>query len=116
MQVNQKYAVWLDDQVARAFLGIDTEQPQTRWVALGECIGEEGGVGFWFRIDRIEQWTAIGETRLVSVSPPDCLIRWSDVITIQALGNIEELRVSGFKMVSPSGAQPSPARRPRRSK
>jgi hypothetical protein len=43
MQVGQRYAVWLDDQAARAFLGIDTEQPQSRWVALGECIGEEGG-------------------------------------------------------------------------
>jgi hypothetical protein len=116
MQVGQKYAVWLHDQAARAFLGIDTEQPQSRWVALGECIGEEGGVGFWLRIDHLEQWTATGETRPISVSPADCLIRWSDVITIQALGNIEELRVSGFRMVSPPTAKPSATHRPRRSK
>src|SRR6266478_5102820 len=114
MQVGQKYAVWVDDQAARSFLGIDSEQPRSRWVALGECIGEEGGIGFWLRIDHIEQWTAMGETRLISVSPADCLIRWSDVITIQALGNIEELRVSGFKIVSPPAAQPSAARRSHR--
>ena len=54
MREGQKYAVWFTDQAARAFLGIDTAQPQSRWVAFGECTGEESGVGFWLRVDHIE--------------------------------------------------------------
>ena len=98
MRVDQKYAVWLADDVARAFLGIDTQQPQSRWVVLGQCIGEEASVGFWLRIDHIEQWIAMSDTRNITVSPPECLIRWADVITIQALEKFEDLKVvAGFK-------------------
>ena len=105
MRVDQKYAVWLADEGARAFLGIDARQPQSRWVVLGECTGEEAGVGFWLRVDHIEQWFAVGDTRSITVSPPDCLIRWGFVITIQALGNFEDLKVvTGFK---PEAAPPT---------
>jgi hypothetical protein len=98
MRVDQKYAVWLVDDAARAFLGIDTQQPQSRWVVLGQCIGEEAGVGFWLRIDHIEQWIAMGDTRTITVSPPECLIRWAHVITIQALEKFEDVKVvAGFK-------------------
>src|SRR5437763_3753078 len=98
MRVDQKYAVWLADDVARAFLGIDTQQPQSRWVVLGQCIGEEASVGFWLRIDHIEQWIAMSDTRNITVSPPECLIRWADVITIQALEKFEGVKVvAGFQ-------------------
>jgi len=98
MRVDQKYAVWLADDAARAFLGIDTDQPPSRWIVLGQCIGEEAGVGFWLRIDHIEQWIAMGDARNINVSPPECLIRWDYVVTIQALEKFEDLKVvAGFK-------------------
>jgi len=56
MKESQKYAVWLTDEAARALLGIDAQHPQSRWVVLGDCTGEETGVGFWLRVDHIEQW------------------------------------------------------------
>ena|SRR5947209_2214852 len=74
MKEGQKYAVWLTDEAARAFLGIDAKQPQSRWVVLGECTGEESGVGFWVHVDHIEQWMAVGDSRTITVSPPACLI------------------------------------------
>jgi len=113
MRVDQKYAVWLRDDAARAFLGLDTEQPQSRWVVLGECTGEEGGVGFWLRIDHVEQWIAMGDTRKIAVSPPDCLIPWAYVITIQAVGNFDELKVAGFKPEPSTAAAPKRASRRR---
>src|SRR2546429_3307456 len=70
MKEGQKYAVWLTDEAARAFLGIDAKQPQSRWVVLGECTGEESGVGFWVHVDHIEQWMAVGDSRTITVSPP----------------------------------------------
>ena len=36
MKESQKFAVWLTDDAARAFLGIDAQHPQSRWVVLGE--------------------------------------------------------------------------------
>ena len=117
MRVDQKYAVWLADEGARAFLGIDTQQPQGRWVVLGECIGEEAGVGFWLRVDRIEQWLAMGDTRSVTVSPPDCLIPWAYVITIQALGKFEDLKVvAGFKTEAPTATTSKGTSRRRQSR
>ena len=97
MKESQKYAVWLTDEAARAFLGIDTQHPQSRWIVLGDCTGEEAGVGFWLRVDHIEQWMAIGDTREITVTPPDCLIPWNYVITIQALAQFRDLKVTGFK-------------------
>src|SRR5205814_9404757 len=112
MRVDQKYAVWLADDVARAFLGIDTEQPQSRWVVPRQCIGEQASVGFWLRIDHIEQWIALSDTRNITVSPPECLIRWADVITIQAPEHFEDWKVlAGFNTEAP--ITPTRARRPR---
>jgi hypothetical protein len=112
MRVDQKYAVWLIDDAARAFLGIDTDHPQSRWVVLGQCIGEEAGVGFWLRIDHVEQWTAMGDTRNTTVSPPECLIRWAYVITIQALEKFEDLKaVAGFKTESSTTTKRTSRRR-----
>ena len=97
MKESQKYAVWLTDEAARAFLGIDTQHPQSRWIVLGDCTGEEAGIGFWLRVDHIEQWMAIGDRREITVTPPDCLIPWTYVITIQALAQFKDLKVTGFK-------------------
>jgi hypothetical protein len=97
MREGQNYAVWLNEEAAHAFLGIDTKQPQSRWVVLGECTGEEAGVGFWLNVDRIEQWTAMGNDKSIKVTPPGCLIPWSYVITVQAMGELKELKVTGFK-------------------
>jgi len=69
-------------------------------VVLGDCTGEEGGVGFWLRVDHIEQWMAMGDSRTITVSPPDCLIPWNYVITVQALSQFKDLKVSGFKKAS----------------
>jgi hypothetical protein len=112
MRIDQKYAVWLADDGARAFLGIDTDQPRSRWVVLGECIGEEAGVGFWLRVDHVEQWTATGDTRNITLAPPECLVSWAYVITVQALGKFEDLRVAGFKTEAPPA--PTPKRTSRR--
>jgi hypothetical protein len=97
MKEGQKYAVWLTDEAARAFLGIDAKQPPSRWVVLGECTGEESGVGFWVHVDHIEQWMAVGDSRTITVSPPACLIPWRYVITIQGLSEFKDLKVTGFK-------------------
>lgn len=96
MMHKQKYAVWLTHAAALAFLGIDTAQPQSRWVVLGEYIGDELAVGLWLRVDHIEQWMAIGQEKSIVVTPPDCLIPWHYVVTVQALGKYEDLKVTGF--------------------
>jgi hypothetical protein len=115
MKDGQKYAVWFRDDAARAFLGLDTDQPQSRWVVLGECIGEEWRVGFWLRVDHIEQWTAMGRPKNIAISPPECLIPWSCVITIQALGQFDDLKPAAVKADAaanaPGKAKSKPSRR-----
>jgi hypothetical protein len=94
----QKYAVWISDEAARAFLGMDPAESASRWVILGKFLdAEETGVGFWLRIDHVEQWTGMGETVARTVQPPECLILWAYVITIPALEEFKDLKVNGFK-------------------
>ena len=40
---------------------------------------------------------AVCTARRLAVSPPACLIPWSYVITIQALSEFKDLKVTGFK-------------------
>jgi len=87
METGKKYAVWLKDDHARAFVGVDpmTSRPSTpsRWLVLGEFLGEET-TGFWLRVDHVEEWTAMSRIGQVFFSHPACLIPWHAIITVQA--------------------------------
>jgi hypothetical protein len=96
MTKNQKVAVWLTRDAALAFLGIDTPQPQSRWVVFGKYLSTEASIGFWMRVDHVEQWTAMGFDKRIKFSHPDCLLFWDRIITIQALDKFEGFEAPAF--------------------
>jgi hypothetical protein len=85
MEKNRKYTVWLTEPGGRAFMG-KPDEPESRWRLYGHYVGDEPGIGFWLKVEYVEQTTAMGEPKLFSVSPPVCLIPWTLVITHPAAG------------------------------
>ena len=87
MHKEKRYTIWITDEAARSFLGIDPQPSDakfnTRWYIDGVYQGSEDPAGFWTRIARVVEWSATGAARTWEVSPADCLILWRSVITIQ---------------------------------
>jgi hypothetical protein len=95
-------AVWISDDGARAFLGLtETVESVSRWAVLCD-LQEESPIGIWVRVHEIQQWTPSGThkwkaIRSWHVTPPDCVLRWDFIITMQRNVNFEELEPPGFK-------------------
>jgi hypothetical protein len=102
MQMNTDVVVWLDDGVARAFLGVSGSAVASRWGAFGRVKELESPIGFWLTIDEIQEWKPDGTKVSWSVKPPVCLIRYEYVISAQYLD--ERTTKVGIRPTAPSAS------------
>jgi hypothetical protein len=83
-------------------LGYDPSlQSQGRWAVICD-LQEHLPIGIWVRVHEVQEWTPTGKLhewkmiRTWKVSPPDCLLRWEFIVTIQRNVNLEDLKPPGF--------------------
>ena len=76
---------WLTDEYARLFLGLAPASETSRWVTVGERCEDELHVGFWIKVDRVEERRSSGKRVIYTVRPNMCLLTWNGIITIQNL-------------------------------
>jgi hypothetical protein len=91
MQPNQKVAIWIHDEAAKLFLGLESDRPASRWAVVGTVLPEmESPIGVWVDVAHVEERRTnamTGERTKVAwtVQPGQCLIRWDYIITAQVL-------------------------------
>jgi len=93
MQAGQLVAIWMHDEAAKLFLGLQGERPVSRWVVVG-AVMDESPIGRSVDVTRIEERrppTKGKKTKRViwTVKPGQCLIRWDYVIMAQRLKDKE---------------------------
>jgi len=87
MEPRQQVALWLHDDAAKLFLGLDTKHPVSRWVVVGEVLDLTSPIGLWLDVFFVEERRPLakGKTKRVryDVKPGQCLIRWEYIISAQ---------------------------------
>ena len=99
IQTGKYLAIWIHDEAARLFLGLQRKPEElSRWAFIGKVITEPDSVGVWLSINSIqEREFGGGILKTWTVSPDTCLIRWEYIITAQLLGEeIGDTRKIGF--------------------
>jgi len=99
MQSGTAVIVWIYDEAARLFLGLERpEEEERRWAILGTVDREQEGVGLWLAITRLEERRGQEVTKVWTIQPEVCLIRWDFIITAQRLGEVTGgTKVEGFQ-------------------
>jgi hypothetical protein len=99
MQSGTSVVVWIYDEAARLFLGLERpEEEESRWAILGTVDREQEGVGLWLAITRLEERRGHEVTKVWTIQPEVCLIRWDFIITAQRLGEVTgDTKVTGFQ-------------------
>ena len=101
MQSGTSVVVWIYDEAARLILGLDRleeEEEESRWAILGTVDREQEGVGIWLAIVRLEERRGNIVTKVWTIQPEVCLIRWDFIITAQRLeGETGERKIEGFQ-------------------
>jgi hypothetical protein len=96
------FLVWVSDEGARLFLGLERPAEQrNRWAFIGEMtsVKELNALGVWMTIRRIEERERGTEAKIIktwSVSPKLCLIRYERIVHAQHLGKDSDGLI-GFK-------------------
>src|SRR5262245_14077229 len=99
MQSGTSVVVWIDDEAAKLVLGLDRpEEEESRWAILGTVDREQDGIGVWLAITRIEERQGSVVTKVWTIQPEVCLIRWDYVVTAQRLdGETGDTKITGFQ-------------------
>ena len=99
MQSGTSVVVWISDDAARRFLGLQRSQDEvSRWALIGTVDREQVGVGIWLAIARLEERRGNEVTEVWIVRPEVCLVRWDFIITAQLLdGETGETKIEGFQ-------------------
>jgi hypothetical protein len=99
MQSGTSVVVWISDNAARLFLGLQRSPDEvSRWAIIGMVDREQVGVGIWLAIARLEERRGNEVTKVWIVRPEVCLIRWDFIITAQLLdGETSETKIEGFQ-------------------
>ncbi len=99
MQSGTPVVVWIYDEAAKLVLGLDRpEEEESRWAILGTVDREQEGVGVWLAIARLEEHQGNVVTKVWTIQPEVCLIRWDFIITAQRLDEVTgDTKVTGFQ-------------------
>jgi hypothetical protein len=99
MQSGTSVVVWVYDEAAKLVLGLERpEEEESRWAILGTINREQEGVGLWLAITRLEERRGNVVTKVWTIQPPVCLIRWDFIIMAQLLdGETGATKVEGFQ-------------------
>jgi hypothetical protein len=99
MQSGTSVVVWIYDEAAKLVLGLERpEEEESRWAILGAVDREQEGVGLWLAITRLEDRRGNVVTKVWTIQPPVCLIRWDFIITAQRLDEVTgDTKVTGFQ-------------------
>ncbi len=99
MQSGTSVVVWISDDAARLFLGLQRAQDEvSRWAIIGTVDREQVGVGIWLTVARLEERRGNEVTKVWTIRPEVCLIRWDFIITAQLLvGETNETTIEGFQ-------------------
>ena len=92
MQANQKVAIWILDDAAKLFLGLEVGRPVGRWVVVGTVLPDmESPLGVWVDVAHVEERRTDEKGQLTKVAwtvkPSQCLIRYDYIITVQVLAD-----------------------------
>jgi hypothetical protein len=100
----QLLAVWIFQDAAKLFLGLETLPATVRWVVIGK-VEEVDGNGIWLSIDSLEErkfdLKPSDPIPTWIVTPKVSLIKWQFIITIQHLGGKKPDRI-GFHRSDPN--------------
>jgi hypothetical protein len=99
MQSGTPVVVWIYDEAAKRVLGLERpEEEESRWAILGTVDREQEGVGIWLAITRLEERRGNVVTKVWTIQPDVCLIRWDFIITAQRLeGETGARKIEGFQ-------------------
>jgi hypothetical protein len=98
LQSGTSVVLWIFDEAARLFLGLHCPKDEVcRWAIIGTVDREQAGVGVWLDITRLEERQGNDVTKVWTVQPSVCLIRWNYIITAQLLENVTSTRIPGFQ-------------------
>jgi hypothetical protein len=91
--------VWIYDEAAKLVLGLERpEEEESRWAILGTVDREQEGVGVWLAIARLEERRGNVVTKVWTIRPEVCLIRWDFIITAQRLDEVTgDTKITGFQ-------------------
>lgn len=99
LQSGTSVVVWIYDDAARLFLGLQRPEDEVRrWAILGTVDREQAGVGVWLAIARLEERSGHEVTKVWTIQSEVCLIPWRFIITAQLLDKVtSETKVTGFQ-------------------
>ena len=100
--------VWLSDEGARHFLGLElSDEERSRWAFFGKVADDPKtleALGLWLTIERIEErelGTEATVKKIWTVTPRTCLIRFDFIITAQYFDPDNPKEAVGFKVNAP---------------
>ena len=93
MEPGELLAIWLHDDAAKVFLGIQGAHPVSRWVVVCK-VQAHTAIGVWVEVQRLEERRPAtvdeaAKTVVWQVTPPECVIRYDYMITAQRLKGAE---------------------------
>ena len=97
--------VWISDEGARLFLGLErSKEVGRRWAFFGKIADDCKSLGLWVNIERIEEREFGTEAKLIqtwSVTPQNCLVRSDFIIAVQVFAKNNPREKIGFKAKRP---------------
>jgi hypothetical protein len=99
MQKGKYLAIWIYDEAARLFLGLQRKPEEvSRWAVIGKVMTEPDSIGVWLSIERLEERRPNEKIKTWQVKPEICLIRWGFIITAQLLSEeFTDTKTIGFQ-------------------
>jgi hypothetical protein len=105
LTAGNQVVVWLTDDGARQFLGLDRPDDQrSRWAFFGKVADEPKVLGLWLTLERIEERELGTEAKVKKnwvVTPRTCMIRFDFILVVQYFDTDNPKEALGFKMNLP---------------